>query len=90
MINSPSHYWFPVQPIDYVKPIVAEMDGFEGACTKDIVKYISRWHRKNGIEDVKKAKRYAEMLIEYLEEKEARRLAIERLEDNNEKSTIPF
>ena len=31
----------------------------------NIVKYICRWRSKNGIEDLKKAKKYLELLIEH-------------------------
>ena len=30
----------------------------------NIIKYVMRWRSKNGVEDLKKAKRYIEMLIE--------------------------
>ncbi|MCW1937533.1 DUF3310 domain-containing protein [Pseudomonas sp. MDMC_285] len=33
---------------------------FEG----NVIKYVSRWRKKNGIEDLKKAKHYLELLIE--------------------------
>ena len=34
-----------------------------------IIKYVMRWRKKNGIEDLRKAKRYIEMLIEIEENK---------------------
>lgn len=46
------------QPVDY---IIANNLGFiEGS----IIKYISRWQSKGGVEDLKKAKHYIEILIE--------------------------
>ena len=36
------------------------LDFFEG----NIVKYVTRWKDKNGIEDLKKAKQYLDKLIE--------------------------
>ena len=39
------------------------MSFFEG----NIIKYVSRWKEKNGIEDLKKAKQYLDRLI-HLEE----------------------
>ncbi len=33
-------------------------------CEGNIVKYLCRWQEKNGIEDLKKAKKYLELLIE--------------------------
>lgn len=68
-VTDPRHYDFPVQPIEYAKPIIAELDGYEGAMVLNIIKYISRFHRKNGVEDVKKARQYCDFLIGYLEEK---------------------
>lgn len=58
---SGTHYQTNVQPWDF---IVANNLGYlEG----NIVKYISRYKRKNGIEDLNKAKHYLEKLIEVTE-----------------------
>ena len=35
-----------------------------GFCEGNIVKYITRWKTKNGIEDLKKVIHYAELLIQ--------------------------
>lgn len=52
------HYKMTIQPIEY---ILANNLGFiEG----NIVKYISRWRNKNGIEDLEKIKHYVDWLIE--------------------------
>ena len=37
-----------------------KLDFFEG----NVVKYVTRWKQKNGIEDLKKAKQYLDKLIE--------------------------
>ena len=37
----------------------------------NIIKYASRYKRKNGAEDIKKAKQYCKMLIELLESSDA-------------------
>ena len=48
----------PIQPVEY---IYANAIGyFEG----NVIKYISRWRKKNGIADLEKAKHYIELLIE--------------------------
>ena len=47
-----------IQPIDY---IIANELGF---CEGNVVKYITRYKDKNGLEDLKKAKQYIEFLIE--------------------------
>ena len=50
-----------IEPIDF---ITANNLGF---CEGNIVKYITRWKAKNGIEDLKKARWYIDFLIESLE-----------------------
>ena len=50
-----------IQPIEYT---LANKLGF---CEGNVVKYISRYKNKNGIEDLKKAKHYIDLLIEDLE-----------------------
>ena len=47
-----------VQPWDYI--IANDLGYLEG----NVVKYISRWKNKNGIEDLKKAQHYLSKLIE--------------------------
>jgi len=60
-----SHYKCKaIQPWDF---IVSNGLGFlEG----NVVKYVTRWKDKNGVEDLKKAKHYLEKLIEVAEEDE--------------------
>ncbi len=33
-------------------------------CEGNVVKYVARWRRKNGIEDLKKARQYLDFMIE--------------------------
>jgi len=47
-----------IQPIEYIH--ANDMDFFSG----NVVKYITRWKYKNGLEDLKKAKHYIELLME--------------------------
>lgn len=60
-IENPKHYTKGIETWDYIHS--KDMSFFEG----NIIKYISRWKDKNGIEDLKKAKQYLDRLI-YLEE----------------------
>lgn len=47
-----------IQPIDYItKNGLGYIEG-------NIIKYISRYRSKNGLEDLKKARHYIDMLIE--------------------------
>jgi Protein of unknwon function (DUF3310) len=63
-----SHYRdLPIQPIAY---IFANGLGFaEG----NVVKYVTRWRVKNGIEDLKKAQHYLELLIQQAQSEEDHR-----------------
>jgi hypothetical protein len=47
-----------IQPWDYI--IANDLGYLEG----NVVKYISRWKNKNGVEDLKKAQHYLSKLIE--------------------------
>ena len=47
-----------IQPVEF---IVHNNLGF---CEGNVVKYVSRWRNKNGIQDLEKAKHYIELLIE--------------------------
>lgn len=47
-----------IQPIKYI------LDNGLGYCEANVVKYISRWKDKNGIEDLRKARHYIDILIE--------------------------
>lgn len=54
-----NHYKdLPIQPIEYIH--ANAMGYMEG----NVVKYISRWRKKNGMADLEKAKHYIELLIE--------------------------
>lgn len=55
---NPSHYKdLPLEPIHYIA--LNKLNYFEG----NIIKYVSRYKRKNGVEDLKKAKWYLDYLI---------------------------
>ena len=47
-----------IQPVEYI-----HRNNF-GFIEGEIIKYISRWRHKNGIEDLQKARHYINMLIE--------------------------
>jgi UDP-3-O-acyl-N-acetylglucosamine deacetylase len=51
-----------IQPVEFIH--ANEIPFIEGC----IIKYVARWKNKNGIQDLKKAKHFIELLIE-LEEK---------------------
>jgi len=47
-----------IQPINYIQ---ANDLGF---CAGNVVKYVSRYQSKNGVEDLRKARHYIDLLIE--------------------------
>lgn len=58
----PKHYArYKIEPIRF--SIENGLDGFQF----NIVKYVTRHDAKNGLEDLRKAKRYLEMYIKYIE-----------------------
>ena len=54
---TPEHYDMEIQPIEYI------MANGLGFCEGNIVKYVSRYGLKGGIDDLRKAKHYIEILI---------------------------
>lgn len=47
-----------IQPFEYIH---ANSIGFAEGC---VIKYVSRWRAKNGVEDLKKARHFLDLLIE--------------------------
>lgn len=56
--NTPDHYKYPIQPIEYI------MKNELGFCEGSIVKYITRYDQKGGVEDLKKVIHFAQFLIQ--------------------------
>ena len=63
----------PIQPNHYVNMALSPLDYImanEGDftwCIGNVIKYVSRYKRKNGLEDLKKAKWYLDRQIKELE-----------------------
>lgn len=51
------HYDLPIQPIEYI--LANDLGFVEG----NIIKYVTRYKRKNGMQDLFKAKHYLDILI---------------------------
>lgn len=64
-IDHPSHYnQGGVECIDAIKAATVGLNGFEGFCAGNAIKYLWRWKHKNGVEDLKKSQVYIDWLIE--------------------------
>lgn len=63
-INHPEHY--EVNGMECIDVMLATQGSYAVAsfCICNAFKYLYRWKRKNGVEDIKKAKRYLEMYLE--------------------------
>jgi hypothetical protein len=64
------HYKFPIQPWDYI--LANDIGYLEGTA----IKYLTRWKRKNGVEDLKKAKHFIDKLIEHYYAEEANQVIL--------------
>ena len=68
-VNHPSHYTQGnIECIDAIEDTTIGLNGFEGYCTGNIIKYLWRWKHKNGVEDLQKASWYLNRLINYLQQ----------------------
>ena len=65
-IKHPKHYTQgKFETIEIIESIVNSMSisPFEGYALGNVIKYISRFYHKNGLEDLKKARFYLDILI---------------------------
>jgi len=67
-INHPQHYTQgKVECLDAIESAVTGLTGMEAVYTGHIIRYVWRWKRKNGTEDLKKALFYIKRLINHAE-----------------------
>lgn len=67
-VNQPSHYTTgKVECIDAIEAATTGLQGIEAVCTANVIKYTWRWKRKNGVEDLRKARWYLDRLIQQQE-----------------------
>lgn len=70
VVNHPRHYQMAggLEVIDFIIGATAGLDGKDGYFVGNILKYVCRYSKKNGLEDLKKARWYLNKLIESKEE----------------------
>lgn len=70
-INSPDHYVTDkgFEVFDVQEAFIHELKGMAASYWCNVVKYILRFQKKNGVEDLKKARYYLDKLIENEEDK---------------------
>lgn len=64
-VNKPAHYTYgKFECIDVLEDVLKDCTGREAFCIGNVIKYIWRYKRKNGVQDLEKAKWYLEKVIE--------------------------
>lgn len=68
-VNSPMHYKTAsgMEAIEVIRAFTEGLEGMEAVDTAQVLKYVCRWKKKNGLEDLKKARWYLNDLINQLE-----------------------
>lgn len=63
-VNHPSHYTTgEIEVINYIRDKLGA-DEFTGYCIGNVLKYVSRWRHKDGVQDLEKAQVYLNWAIE--------------------------
>lgn len=70
-VQKPEHYNtnLPegVEALDVIAAQTASLSGLHAVCQANVLKYVLRWQKKNGVEDLKKARFYLDRLIKEIE-----------------------
>lgn len=68
-VNNPSHYKgkFGLEAIDVVRNFAGNLTAAQGFYWGNAIKYMLRFQKKNGLEDLKKARKNLDWLIEEME-----------------------
>lgn len=69
VVNHPNHYQTSsgLETIQVIEAFTEELEGIYAVDTANVIKYICRWKKKNGLQDLKKAQWYLNNLIEHVE-----------------------
>jgi hypothetical protein len=67
-VKRPVHYanGDGIECIDAIEEAIKELVGIEAACTSNAIKYLWRWKKKGGKQDLEKARWYIDHLIKKL------------------------
>jgi hypothetical protein len=68
MVSHPSHYQSEngLEVIDAVEAFTEGLEGKYATNTGNVIKYICRWKKKNGLQDLEKAMWYLQRLINHV------------------------
>lgn len=63
-VNHPTHYADKqIEVIDYIRDTLTP-EGYVDYCLGNVLKYVSRWRKKGGVEDLNKAAVYLDWAIQ--------------------------
>ena len=81
-VNKPKHYTQGrIECIDAIESATIGLTGIVAICIANVIKYVWRFGRKNGIEDLDKADYYLQRVRTLLREKEIKSTAFEGLQE---------
>lgn len=65
-VSHPNHYQSKsgLECKDVIEAATEDLVGYEAVYTANIIKYIWRWKKKNGDEDLRKAKQYIDFILD--------------------------
>ena len=69
MVSHPPHYQSKsgLEVLTVIEAFTEDLKGIEAVDTGNIIKYICRWKKKNGLQDLNKAEVYLQHLIKHVE-----------------------
>lgn len=72
MVSHPDHYQSKtgLEVIEVIEAFTSDLTGIEAVDTANVIKYICRWKKKNGLQDLNKAMWYLQNLINHIEEED--------------------
>ena len=73
MVSHPDHYQSKtgLEVIEVIEAFTSDLTGIEAVDTANVIKYICRWKKKNGLQDLNKAMWYLQNLINHAEEEDS-------------------
>lgn len=74
---NPSHYKAAngLETIDVIRAFTDGLNGVEAFCIGNVLKYVTRYSNKNGVEDLKKAREYLNYVIKEYEKNDNRQVS---------------
>lgn len=71
MVHKPKHYTQgKYESIDVILDVIQFLPPVEAALMFNVLKYLHRYHLKNGLEDIEKSRWYLRKLAKYVKERE--------------------